>query len=688
MQLLLIGDGAHDNRKLTHDWRTSSVATTELLLTYQSVNSLDLKSYTSDDYFGIVSDERPKQGSGPTAVYPSLHELTMDIGVGRLPVRTSEEARAVIDKIISYEAGTDRGAWKTRGVFVADNGDGNSHTRQSLEIARELESAQPTLHLSKVLMSAYPRQSVGGQVSVPGAKRAFNDALERGVLLVNYNGHGSPKSWADEQILTQTDVQSFTHKHLPLWITATCDFGNFDALPTSAGEDILLHPTSGGVALLTTTRVVYDLPNVLLNKAVLRELFRLDSQGRPRPLGLVIRDAKNSLRQMSSPENRLNFILLGSPLTAIQLPSHHAELTTIGGATLELGRSVEVQALETVRVEGFVRQADGAIDGDFAGDIEVTIYDSEQELETIDNFNRSGTNVSAVRYHDYINIIHSGRARVEGGRYQFDFVVPKDVAYSGRNALISLYAYDQARKLEVVGVDSRMAIRSGNNSVTPDVTPPSIRELKLAGQDVDSEPRIASSAELYALIYDNTAINLSGAGIGHRITLEIEGVQPMTLDLTPYYTPASLGQGLGSIRLALSNLKSGRYTAILNVWDVHNNVTRHPFAFVVQEGLAPHIERLQLIPSTIGSNEVVLKAWHSQAGRELSARVWIYDMSGRIVAQHNASKLTTSSGTPLSIGLTETLAPLPMGSYVLRLGLRGETGAEGYASLLWAVTRK
>lgn len=686
MQLLLIGDGAHDNRKLTHDWRTSSVSSSELLLTYQSLNSLDLSSYTTDDYFGIVSDERPKQGSGISAVYPQLHELTMDIGVGRLPVRTPEEARAVIDKIIGYEAGTDQGAWKTKGVFVADNGDGNSHTRQSLEIARELENAQPTLRLSKVLMSSYPRQSVGGQVTVPGAKRAFTEALERGVLLVNYNGHGSPKSWADEQILTQTDVQRFTHKHLPLWITATCDFGNFDALPTSAGEDILLHPTSGGVALLTTTRVVYDLPNVLLNKAVLRELFRLDSEGKPRPLGLVIRDAKNSLRQMASPENRLNFILLGSPLTAIQIPSHHAEVVSIANSPLEPGRNIEVQALEAVRIEGFVRKADGAIDGDFNGDIEVTIYDSEQELETIDNFNRTGTNVPAVRYYDYINVIHSGRTRVEGGRYQLEFVVPKDVAYSGRNTLISLYAYDVSRGLEVVGVDRHMAIRSGSNSATLDVTPPTIKELKLAGQDASSEPRIASSAELYAIIYDDTAINLSGAGIGHRIMLTIEGTQPTTLDLTPYYTPAPNENGIGIVRLALTNLPSGRHTGTLTIWDVHNNVTRYPFSFVVQEGLAPKIERLILTPSAVGSGEVSLKVWHNQAGRELSAQIWIYDMSGRLVAQHSTNRLISSSDAPLSIQLTETLAPLINGSYVLRLGLKGDTGAEGYANLLWSVT--
>ena len=41
----------------------------------------------------------------------------VDIGIGRLPVRTSEEAKAVVDKIISYMTDCKLGIWKNSLFF-------------------------------------------------------------------------------------------------------------------------------------------------------------------------------------------------------------------------------------------------------------------------------------------------------------------------------------------------------------------------------------------------------------------------------------------------------------------------------------------------------------------------------------------------------------------------------------------
>ena len=49
----------------------------------------------------------------------------VDIGIGRLPVRTSEEAKAVVDKIISYMTDCKLGIWKNSLCFLADDGNGS-----------------------------------------------------------------------------------------------------------------------------------------------------------------------------------------------------------------------------------------------------------------------------------------------------------------------------------------------------------------------------------------------------------------------------------------------------------------------------------------------------------------------------------------------------------------------------------
>ena len=93
--------------------------------------------------------------------------------------------------------------------------------------------------------------------------------LKSGQLLINYTGHGSTTHWADESVWTQTDINNSSYKHLPVWVTATCDFTRFDDVKTSAGESVFLNPTSGGIALFTTTRVVFSGNNANLNKALI-----------------------------------------------------------------------------------------------------------------------------------------------------------------------------------------------------------------------------------------------------------------------------------------------------------------------------------------------------------------------------------------------------------------------------------
>ena len=114
-------------------------------------------------------------------------------------------------------------------------------------------------------------------------------------MVVNYTGHGNTTSWADEAVLTQSDIQQATYPYLPLWITATCDFSRFDALATSAGESAFLNAKSGSIALFSTTRAVYPEQNVLINRAIINNLFTKDKEGHYLTLGEVMKASKASL---------------------------------------------------------------------------------------------------------------------------------------------------------------------------------------------------------------------------------------------------------------------------------------------------------------------------------------------------------------------------------------------------------
>ncbi len=684
LSLLLFGDAAYDNRKVSQEWQSKNLKEQEFLLSYQSLNSLDLSSYTSDDFFGVLKDEGLSsaylnKGAGFGSVnfeqdfIPNLAKELLTISVGRLPLRTRQEARAVVDKIIAYDKDKSYGAWKMKAVFVADNGDGNSHTKQSIEITERLEELAPTIQVKKVYMPAYMREFSGGRATVPKAQKDFFEALERGVMLVNYNGHGGPNIWAQEQILSDADVQNFRHEHLPLWITATCDFSPFDAPSSSSGENIILHPTSGGIALLSTTRIVWDIPNKMLNKALIEELFTAQKDGSYLRLGEAVRRAKNRMREESTPENRLNFVLLGSPLQKLVLPEDKVILNKVDNQEVQAESVVAVHSLDKVKIEGYIKREAEDIDGDFQGKMEVLVYDSEEELETIDNFNSQGSAVAPVKYKDFLNLIYTSTIEIKDGQYNFDFVIPKDVAYSGKQGKISFYAYDKNRQKEVVGYARNLLIKEGgtmNNDEDKDA--PQILELKLSNKAVKPNMLVPEISELYVLVKEKTGLNLSNAGLGHKMSLHIDGAKGINIDLSPYYSASTREKGLGIIKLVLPKLSNGRHTAELRLCDVYNNFTTKTFDFVVREGLAPKIEELKLAMAKGG----VLIIKHDQPSMPLLADVEVYDMAGRLVLAKKDQMLAPSSAYiayPLvNLGL-DGIKSLPKATYILRLSLRNKT---------------
>ena len=150
----------------------------------------------------------------------------------------------------------------------------------------------------------------------PLVNQAINNQILNGTLIWNFAGHGGPRRLAEETILDQDIVNSWKNvNRLPLFITATCDFAPFDnPLINSLGENILVRPKTGAIALMTTTRVVFAFSNRIMNNNYLQIALQTDANGRYRSLGDAVKDAKNYTYQTSSDiTNNRKFTLLGRP---------------------------------------------------------------------------------------------------------------------------------------------------------------------------------------------------------------------------------------------------------------------------------------------------------------------------------------------------------------------------------------
>ena len=92
-----------------------------------------------------------------------LQNHTLDVGVGRLPVKTVEEAKNVVDKIIYYDTHKKSyGRWRKDIAFVGDDGNNadnftSSHQSQANSMAEGIESSHPEFDTKKIFLGKYAK---------------------------------------------------------------------------------------------------------------------------------------------------------------------------------------------------------------------------------------------------------------------------------------------------------------------------------------------------------------------------------------------------------------------------------------------------------------------------------------------------------------------------------------------------
>lgn len=643
--LLLFGDGLYDNRGVLAG--LSKISRENMLLTFQSQESLNIYSYVTDDYFGFLDDE---EGS-------NLAADKLDIGIGRFPVRTLDEATGTVDKVITYMDNKQLGSWKNKVAFVADDGSNSDkyatyHMSDANVEADYIENNHPEFLVNKVYFDTY-KKDYAGNTTYPDVQAKIQTLLKNGLLLINYTGHGNTQSWSDERVLTQTDILQSTYTCLPVWVTATCDFTRFDAAATSAGEDVLLHKTSGGIGLFTTTRAVYPEPNFRINKELIANLFEKNN-GRRRTLGQVMRETKCNL---GTDSNKLNFILIGDPALTLAYPEYQLQVTAINGEPVT-DEPVVFKALSKITIEGSVLNPDGTLASDFSGLLNPTVMDSKTSVTTLDN-NRTGEKFT---YQDYVNTLFIGNDSVRNGKFSFSFTVPKDISYSNAPGKLNLYAADEEAGREAQGSYINFIVGGTADNAEKDTEGPEIRQLYLNDSTFVEGGQVNTTPYFVARLWDQSGVNISGSSIGHDMMLIIDNMPSLSYNLNGSYE-AIPGEEEGIVKFSIPALQPGWHTAEFKVWDVQNNSSSQTFTFEVVPGLKPFFAELAATPNP-ARGEVQFRLYHNRPESKIKVNVMVYDMAGHLLWTYEAQgssdlfkayivtwNLTDQSGARLAPGV-------------------------------------
>ena len=651
--LLLFGDGSFDNRKLTSAWK--SVDMSNMLLTYQTENSLSSQSYVIDDYFGFLDDADNKK---------SLQNKKLCLGIGRFPIRTVEQATQMVDKVISYMENKNTGSWKNNLCFMADDGsntDGfmTEHMEFADQLAGYVESEHPEFLVNKLYYDAYKKDMTAG--TYPDVRSGLQKLLKDGLLLFNYTGHGGTTALSDEKVLTQTDINQFTYTHLPVWVTATCDFTRFDDLNTSAGEDVFLNKSSGGIALFTTVRVAYSRPNFPINDNVIRNLFERNN-GRRRTLGEVMQATKNTLSSVY----KLGFCLIGDPAVKIAYPEFGMKVTTVNGQSVD-GNSISFKALEKITVEGEVLDASGQLVTDFTGIVNPTVKDSKVTVTCLKNSNKDDS--PAFTFTDYPNTIFIGNDSVRNGKFSFTFTVPKDISYSNLQGKMNLYAVDTESGNEAQGNFDNFIVGGTSDTAETDTIGPEIRALYLNDTTFMDGGQVNTTPYFVAELWDKSGVNITGSSVGHDMMLVIDESTVLSYNLNSYYELLPGEDGTGIVKFPIPALEPGKHTAEFWVWDILNNSTVRTFTFEVVEGLKPFLFDVIATPG-IAREQVTFHLMHNRPESRMRVGIMVYDLAGRQLWKHEESGTSgLFENYTVSWDLTSGGARMRPGVYIYRAAI-------------------
>jgi len=222
-----------------------------------------------------------------------------EMAIGRIPVRTSTDAAAVVSKIVGYEQSPASG-WTKEVLLVADIPDTFDFEAASAQVGTLLPDS---ITVKKIYRSSFANDEL--------ANETLLDSIDQGALLVNYLGHGSEANWQGD-LITTDDVYTLTNGlSLPFFINMTCWNGWFaDPYAETLGESLLKASNGGAVAVWASSGLTEPDGQLVMNEQLIQLLF-----GGQLTLGEAVAKAKAAVSDM---DIRRTWIFLGDPATRLK----------------------------------------------------------------------------------------------------------------------------------------------------------------------------------------------------------------------------------------------------------------------------------------------------------------------------------------------------------------------------------
>lgn len=216
--VLLMGDGNYDPKR----YRANSKET--LLPPYLADVDPWMGETAADNRYALLD-------GGP--------DVLPDVLIGRLPVNTITETRALVDKIVRYENAPEPGGWNGDVAFVADDADEGGHF--AADSGQLAAGHVPSPFITRTIYYAPPN------TTVVDTQQAILARWNAGAGMILYAGHSSVRQWAAERLFHRDDVAALRNgRRLPVVLEMTCFTGFFHEPNNTTLDETLVRAAEGG----------------------------------------------------------------------------------------------------------------------------------------------------------------------------------------------------------------------------------------------------------------------------------------------------------------------------------------------------------------------------------------------------------------------------------------------------------
>ena len=642
----------------------------DIVPTYETnIPSDFLQSFCTDDYFGLL-DINETNLDNPIK--------NLNIGIGRIPVNSLSEAKEALAKIKAYKSKQSFGDWRNISTTTADDyddpPDASFYIQNEKVLSAYIKNTNVKTNQNKIYLDAFRQEQFSGGQRYEDAEKLLKDNFSFGSLLITYVGHGGFSNWAQERILSVSDLPIYKNLNsLPFLTTATCGFAPYDKpnKDKSAGERYLLQKDGGAIALLTTCREVYISDQGPFMRNFIKNFYTRKSNGNFLSFGDISKLTKNS---NGMDLNSQKVVLLGDPALILNMPYYNIVTTSVSNGTDDT-----LKSLSKIKIKGEVQDLTNLTIADFNGFCQVTVFDKKTKNRL--NYNDGNDPIPGDTFEVQESRIFRGSTNVINGKFEIEFIVPKDINYSMGLGRISYYAADTNTKpsRDASGMDTTIWVGGANLNAATDEKPPVVilfmnDDKFVYGGITNADPI------LLAKISDESGINTTGAGIGHDITAILDNNTRIPIILNNYYRSEAGNFTQGRINYPFYQLADGKHTIKVKAWDVYNNPGEGYTEFIVAKSEGIALRHVLNYPNPFTTN-TWFQFEHNRPNEPIDVTINIMTVSGKVVKRIHQKMVTEGFRVDKQIawnGKDDFGDPIGRGMYVYVVTIRDTKGEIAY----------